>query len=85
MTDHSLHRQNGSPLRVRCLACETWIDLRNDAEQWDLVDCPHCNTLHELTSLQPPTLNLIELGDDAEGDLIYEDDDFSIDDYDDDL
>ncbi len=73
----SRRQQNEARLRARCPVCKTWIDLREDIEQWDLVDCPQCDTLLELTDLRPPALSLVELGDDVDDDLIYEDDDFS--------
>ncbi len=83
--DQLSHRQqNGPRLRARCLVCKTWIDLKEGIERWDLVECPECDTLHELTDLHPPTLSMVELGDDVDDELVYEDDDFSGDFYADD-
>ncbi|MCZ7539272.1 MAG: lysine biosynthesis protein LysW [Anaerolineae bacterium] len=32
------------------------MPLRDNAEVWDLVDCPECNTQLEVVDLRPPTL-----------------------------
>lgn len=70
----SHRQQNGSKLRARCPECRTWIDLKDDIEQWDQVDCPQCDALLELTDWRPLTLSVVELDDDE---LVYDDDDFS--------
>jgi lysine biosynthesis protein LysW len=62
MSDDIFDRSGGarSPknkVRARCPACGAWVNLRDTAEIWDLVNCPECNTLLEIVDLRPPTLD----------------------------
>lgn len=62
MNDDALKRSEGtrSPktkLRARCPSCNAWVNLRDTAEIWDVVNCPECNTLLEVVDLRPPTLD----------------------------
>ncbi|MBI5961528.1 MAG: hypothetical protein HY866_22500 [Chloroflexi bacterium] len=61
MNDDKLQKSEGrSPknkLRARCPACNAWVNLRDAAEVWDLVDCPECCTMLEIVDLRPPTLD----------------------------
>lgn len=63
MNDDILQRKSDSTrspknkLRARCPSCNGWINLRDNAEVWDLVDCPECNTMLEVVDLRPPTLD----------------------------
>ena len=45
-------------VRARCPGCSAWVTLRDAIEEWDVVNCPECNTLLEVVSLRPPTLDL---------------------------
>lgn len=71
MNNDALHKSEGtrSPknkLRARCPACNAWVYLRDAAEVWDLVNCPECNALLEITDLRPPTLDYADTGPDDE-------------------
>jgi hypothetical protein len=44
------------------------VNLRDNAEVWDLVDCTDCNTLLEVVDLRPPTLDYAKSQDDNEWD-----------------
>jgi lysine biosynthesis protein LysW len=61
LDDEALQKSEGrSPknkLRARCPACNAWVNLRDAAEVWDLVNCPECDTLLEIMELRPPTLD----------------------------
>lgn len=64
MDDNDVLRQKSensrspkSKIRARCPACNAMVNLRDRAEVWDLVSCPSCNTLLEIASLRPPTLD----------------------------
>jgi alpha-aminoadipate carrier protein LysW len=50
-------RSPKTKIRARCPSCGTQVDLRDNIEVWDLVDCPKCNTLLEVIDLRPPTLD----------------------------
>jgi lysine biosynthesis protein LysW len=77
MNDDKQQKSEGrSPknkLRARCPACNGWVNLRDAAEVWDLVDCPECSTLLEIVDLRPPTL---DYADRDTGDPGFEDDEF---------
>jgi lysine biosynthesis protein LysW len=60
-------RSPKNKLRARCPSCGAWVNLRDTAEVWDLVECPECNTLLEVVDLRPPTLDY------ASSDLAEED------------
>jgi lysine biosynthesis protein LysW len=69
--DYMLGKSEGtrspkSKLRARCPACNTWVNLRDNVEVWDLVGCPECNTLLEVVELRPPTLDYAQ--DDVDDD-----------------
>jgi alpha-aminoadipate/glutamate carrier protein LysW len=74
MNDDALRRKSDnvrSPktkLRARCPSCGSWVNLRDNAEVWDLVDCTDCNTLLEVVDLRPPTLDYAKSQDDNEWD-----------------
>ncbi len=75
--DYMLGKSEGtrspkSKLRARCPACNTWVNLRDNAEVWDLVECPECNTLLEVVELRPPTLDYAQ--DDVDDDEWEEED-----------
>ena len=50
-------RSPKNKVRARCPACGASVNLRDGAEVWDVVNCPECNALLEITDLRPPTLN----------------------------
>jgi alpha-aminoadipate carrier protein LysW len=50
-------RSPKNKMRARCPSCSAWVNLRDTAEVWDLVDCPECNTQLEIVDLRPPTLD----------------------------
>jgi lysine biosynthesis protein LysW len=72
MNDDALRRKSDGPRsvknkqRARCPACNAWVNLRDAAEVWDLVNCPECNTLLEVVDLRPPTLDYANTGVDEE-------------------
>lgn len=53
----NLTRSPKSKVRARCPACNASVLLRDNAEIWDPVTCPECNTLLEIVDLRPPTLD----------------------------
>jgi lysine biosynthesis protein LysW len=83
MNDDLLQRKSDtarSPknkLRARCPSCGAWVALRDNAEVWDVVDCPECNIVLEVVDLRPPTLDYTssELDDEDWEDDDWEDDD----------
>lgn len=58
---------------ARCPSCSTRINLRDDAEVWDLVTCPECNSLLEIVDLRPPTLDYTS---DSPEDIDWDDEDW---------
>jgi lysine biosynthesis protein LysW len=59
-------RSPKTKIRARCPACGAWVNLRDAAEVWDVVNCPECDTLLEIIDLRPPTLDYAsdDVGDD---------------------
>ncbi len=66
----NLTRSPKSKIRARCPACNAPVLLRDNAEVWDPVTCPECDTLLEIVDLRPPTLDYAQgsLEDDWEDD-----------------
>ncbi len=63
--DRKAGGQQRSPkgkIRARCPSCNAWVQLRDNVEVWDLVDCPECDTLLEVIDLRPPTLDYASAG-----------------------
>lgn len=81
MNDDALQRKSEgtrSPktkLRARCPSCGAWVNLRDNAEVWDLVDCPECNTQLEVVDLRPPTLDHANSDDSEWDDEEWDEDD----------
>lgn len=79
MNEDALQRKSDSTrspktkLRARCPACGAWVNLRDNSEVWDLVECPECNTLLEVVDLRPPTL---DYANNSEADEDWEDEDW---------
>lgn len=74
MNDDALRRKSDSvrspknKTRARCPSCGAWVNLRDGAEVWDLVECPECNTLLEVVDLRPPTLDYANSDEDEDWD-----------------
>jgi lysine biosynthesis protein LysW len=66
-------RSPKNKLRARCPSCGAWVNLRDYAEVWDVVECPECNTRLEVVDLRPPTLGYMNSEIDGEG---WEDEDW---------
>lgn len=64
-------RSSKGRTRARCPGCGNRVELRDQAEVWDLVSCPSCGAQLEIVDLRPPTLdyadNAADKWDDDEG------------------
>ena len=45
-----------------CLECEEQIELGDDAECGDTVECPNCKSRYEILDLHPVTLDEVDAG-----------------------
>lgn len=46
--------------KAKCPVCHSDIIIEDSAYENDIVDCAVCNSVSELTSLHPATLNVVE-------------------------
>jgi lysine biosynthesis protein LysW len=61
-------RSPKTKLRAHCPSCNSWVNLSDSAEVWDLIECPECHTLLEVVDLRPPTLDYANEADDWDED-----------------
>jgi lysine biosynthesis protein LysW len=43
-----------------CLECDEQIELDDDADVGDIVECPHCKTRQEILDLNPVVLDFAD-------------------------
>jgi alpha-aminoadipate carrier protein LysW len=69
MFDEPVRNRRGErgKMRARCPECQSWVNLKDSVEEWDLVRCDRCGTELEVVQLNPPMLDYVgeEWVDDA--------------------
>ncbi len=48
--------------KSKCPVCGSDVVINDDAFEGDIVECAICNSISEIVSLNPATLNLVEEG-----------------------
>lgn len=49
-------------MNATCPECQNLVELKSEDEVGDVVICPNCGAELEVTSLEPPEVELLEEG-----------------------